>query len=245
MQRVATFVMAFMTLAFVASGMKFALAPEPDALLPQQFAALYGDMDPDGLAEIYLRPQHPAMWIMLAALWIALLSCGLREIWPRRQRPLLDLSDLLLLIAALACGTIWPWVAVGAPLSGFLLCVMMLLALIAAGGRTNSDGRLSRDPVLGIFAGWATVLTFAAFASFLSDAMPIPVELATLAGAFLSCSAAIAIQLRLPKNPAYTVTVMFALLATAATMIETNPPIAVIAVLSMAALTFLLVRVTT
>lgn len=99
--------------------------------------------------------------------------------------------------------------------------------------------------MLGIFAGWATVLTFAAFASFLSDAMPIPVELATLAGAFLSCSAAIAIQLRLPKNPAYTVTVMFALLATAATMIETNPPIAVIAVLSMAALTFLLVRVTT
>lgn len=237
--------MSLMTLAFVASGMKFALAPQPDAFLPLQFAALYGDLDPDGLAEIYLRPQHPAMWIMLGALWTILLIFALREIWPRKLRPDLKLSDLLLLIAALACGTIWPWVAVGAPLAGFLLCVAMLLALIAAGGRTDSDGRLAREPMLGVFAGWATVLTFAAFASFLSDAMPIPVELATLAGAILSCSAAIAIQMRLPHNPAYTITVMFALLATAATMIEANPPIAVIAVLSMAALTFLLVRVTT
>lgn len=73
-----------------------------------------------------------------------------------------------------------------------------------------------RGPALGMFAGWATVLTFAAFASFLSDAMPVPVELATLAGAILSCNAAIAIQLRLPNSPTYTVTVMFALLATTA-----------------------------
>ena len=51
--------------------------------------------------------------------------------------------------------------------------------------------------------------------------------------------------MRIPSNAAYTITVMFALLATAATMIETNPPLSVIAVLSMAALTFLLVRVTT
>ena len=237
--------MCLLTLAFVASGMKFALAPQPDALLPLQFAALYGDLDPDGLAEIYLRPQHPAMWIMLCILWVTLLAFALREAWPHKTRPDLELTDLLLLIAALAAGTVWPWVAVGAPLVGFLLCVLMLLALIAAGRRTDSDGRLARDPTLGMFAGWATVLTFAAFASFLSDAMPVPVELATLAGAILSCSAAIAIQLRLPNNPTYTVTVMFALLATAATMIESNPPIAVIAVLSMAALTFLLVRVTT
>lgn len=245
MQRVATLVMTVMSLAFVASGMKFALAARPDALLPQQFAALYGDLDPDGLAEIYLRPQHPAMWIMLMILWVTVLGFALREAWPNKNRPDLQLADLLLLIAALTAGTIWPWVAVGAPLVGFLLCVTMLLALIAAGRRNDSDGRLARDPTLGVFAGWATVLTFAAFSSFLSDAMPIPVELATLAGAILSCSAAIAIQLRLPNNPAYTVTVMFAMLATAATMIETNPPIAVISVLSMAALTFLLVRVTT
>ena len=52
MQRAATLVMCLLTLAFVASGMKFALAPQPDALLPHQFAALYGDLDPDGLAEI-------------------------------------------------------------------------------------------------------------------------------------------------------------------------------------------------
>ena len=66
--------MCLLTLTFVASGMKFALAPQPDALLPAQFATLYSNMDPDGLAEIYLRPQHPAMWIMLCVLWVTLLQ---------------------------------------------------------------------------------------------------------------------------------------------------------------------------
>ncbi|MFD1794649.1 hypothetical protein FQV27_06805 [Paracoccus aurantiacus] len=243
MQRLATLLMSIMALAFVASGMKFALTPAPEVVLPLHFTT--EQMDPDGLAEIYLRPQHPAMWIMLGALWVLMLRMALREAMPDGNRPALDMTDLLLIISALALGTIWPWISVGAPLVGFMLCVLMLLALIATGRRTDSEGRLARDPTLGVFAGWATVLTFAAFASFLSDATPIPMELATLAGAILSCSAAIAVQLRIPRNPAYTITVMYALLATAATTIEVNPPVAVIAVLSMAALTFLLVRVTT
>ncbi|TKW65343.1 MAG: hypothetical protein DI616_15520 [Paracoccus denitrificans] len=237
--------MSLLALAFVVSSLMFATSPLPSQDLPWQIAALMERTDPDGLATIYLRPQQPAMWLLLIGLWLSLILFVARRLWPSDTRPDLDLADLVLLISGLAAGAIWPWVAIGAPLAGFLLSVLMLMALIAAARRTFSDGRLARHPFLGILAGWTTVVTFAAFGSFLTDITPIPVEVTTLVVAVLTCAAAIAIQIRIPHNAAYTITVMFALLATAATTIETNPPIAVIAVLSMAALTFLLVRVTT
>ncbi|MEZ5723636.1 MAG: hypothetical protein R3E47_00920 [Paracoccaceae bacterium] len=246
MRRAATILMCMMALAFVASGLLFAITPAPAEDLPWQIAQLAEpSANRDGLAAIFLRPQQPAMWLMLGGLWIALIIFAARRFWPSETRPDLELADLALLIGALAAGSLWPWVAVGAPLVGFLLCVLMLLALIAAARRINSDGRLGRHPLIGIFAGWATIVTFAAFGSFLSDVTPIPVELAALVSAVLTCAAAMATQMRIPSNPSYTITVMFGLLATAATTIESHPPIAVIAVLSMAALTFLLVRVTT
>lgn len=245
MKRAATILMCIMALAFVASGLIFATSATPAQDLPWQLAAFSDHLDPDGLATIYLRPEHPAMWLMLGGLWVAVILFAARRFWPSKERPDLDLADLTLLIGAFGAGAIWPWVAIGAPLGGFLLCVLMLVALIAAARRTDSDGRLGRHPLVGILAGWTTVVTFAAFTSFLTARMPLPIELTSLVGAVLTCAVATATQMRIPSNPAYTITVMFAFLATAATMIETNPPLSVIAVLSMAALTFLLVRVTT
>lgn len=245
MRRAATILMCIMALAFVASGLAFATSATPAQDLPWQIAALTDQPAPNGLATIYLRPEHPAMWLMLGGLWLAVIIFAARRFWPNEDRPDLDLADLSLLTGAFAAGALWPWIAIGAPLLGFLLCVLMLVAVIASARRINSDGRLGRHPLIGLLAGWTTVVTFAAFSSFLTARMPLPIELTALVGAVLTCTAAIATQMRIPSNPAYTITVMFALLATAATMIETNPPLSVIAVLSMAALTFLLVRVTT
>lgn len=245
MRRAATILMCILAAVYVISGVKFATAPAPVQMLPLQVSSFAQQLDPDGLATIYLRPEHPAMWMMLGALWVALTLFAARRLWPSANNPDLDLADLSLMICALGAGAIWPWVAIGAPLLGFLLSVLMMLALIAAARRTNSDGRLGRHPLIGILMGWTTVVTFAAFGSFLNDMTPIPIELTTLVAAVLTCAAAIATQLRIPSNPSYTITVMFTFLATAATTIEINPPISVIAVLSIAALTFLLVRVTT
>lgn len=245
MKRSATILMCIMALIFVISGLIFATSGSPFEALPRQLASFSGGSDPTGLATIYLRPEHPAMWLMLAALWIAVTLFAARRVWPRKDCPDLDLPDASLMTAAFAAGAIWPWLSISAPLAGFLLCVLMLLALIAAARRRDSDDRLARHPLLGLFAGWTTVVTFAAFTSFLTSRTGIPVELATGVAAVLTCAAAIAIQLRIPSNPAYTITVMFTYLATAATLIETNPPLSVISVLAIAALTFLLVRVTT
>ncbi|MFV0293775.1 MAG: hypothetical protein ACK5II_11425 [Paracoccus sp. (in: a-proteobacteria)] len=225
--------------------MYFALSDHPEMLIPAPIAALSLGLNPDGLAEIYLRPEHPAMWLLLGGLWTGQMTFAFQWIWPRKGQRNLNLISSILMISAFAAGAIWPWVAISAPLTGFFLCVAMLLALIAAGASALSDNRLARHPLTGMFTGWATIVTFAAFASFLDISSLISDEIAALAAALLSCTAAIAIQLQIPRNPIYTGTVMFALLATAATMIESNPIIAVIAVLSISALTFLLVRVTT
>ncbi|MFV0409509.1 MAG: hypothetical protein ACK5LJ_07370 [Paracoccus sp. (in: a-proteobacteria)] len=245
MQRAANLIMCILCLIFVISSLRFSLSDRPETLIPAPIFALSQQLDPDGLAEIFLRPEHPAMWLLLVALWTGLTIFGLSHLLPRRSAPDYNLTGAPLLGSAFASGAIWPWIAVWAQLTGFLLCVSMLLALIAAGSSTLSDPRLARHPMIGMLTGWATIVTFAAFASFLSMVTPLPDEIMALAAALLSCGATIAIQLRMPKNPTYTGTVMFALLATAATMIESNPMIAVIAVLTISALTFLLVRVTT
>ncbi|MDO5604917.1 MAG: hypothetical protein Q4G25_07145 [Paracoccus sp. (in: a-proteobacteria)] len=243
MQRAARVLIFVMVLVFVTSGLNFALLRYPEQLIPSGLTGI--PVQPDGLVSIYLRPQQPAMWLMLVCLWLALLIFATRQIGRDQQgRAEGSLADQALLSAALGAGAIWPWISTRAPVTGFLLCVLMLLALITATGRTHSDGRLGRNPLVAVFTGWATILTFAAFASFLSDFTPVPIELSMLVSALLTCAAAIAIQMRMPATPTYTITVIFAFLATAATSIEASPPVAVIAVLSIAALTFLLVRVT-
>ena len=240
MSRVLNIILSLTALALIASQMAFALRPRSGML---SFAKL-GAMDASegvGLATIYLRPQHPAMWIMAAVLWISL---GLIALKPPHRNAGAPVSDVLLLTGALLAAAVWPWLALGQPLAGFLMAVMMLLGSITI-SREGADGRLARDPLIGIIAGWATVVTFAAFASFLTGRMGILTELSSLVSLLLLCSVAVAVQLRMSGNPAYTVTIMFALLATAATLLDQSPLLAVIAVLGLSALTFLLVRVTT
>ncbi|MDO5643961.1 MAG: hypothetical protein Q4G26_16425, partial [Paracoccus sp. (in: a-proteobacteria)] len=81
MTRAATLLMCLLALAFVVSGMIFAVTPAPIAELPGQIAARAVHADPDGLATIYLRPQQPAMWLMVAALWTVVLLFGARREW--------------------------------------------------------------------------------------------------------------------------------------------------------------------
>lgn len=194
------------------------------------------------LAAIFLLPTGPATWASLAAIWVTVSIFLIQTI---RSSASFTLVDLALMTGAFLAGAIWPWIALIAPLLGFLISVLMLLALITAVSRENSDGQLARNPSVGIFLGWTTILTFTAFAAFIGRATSIPIEFITIASATLACTSTIAIQMRIPKNPYYTASVILSLLALAAAMIEAAPTLSVIAVLSMAALTFLLVRVTT
>ncbi|SDE42570.1 hypothetical protein SAMN05421538_106203 [Paracoccus isoporae] len=245
MHRNATLLMCSSALIFVISSVLLSFAQIDLDITQVYLDGRQVSSGPNLLAAVLLNPTEPATWLLLIAVWVVVLFLVVqtfREIGTARAYPV---ADMLLLAAAFMAGAIWPWVAQSFPLLGFMICVMMLLAMISASSRRFSDGRLGRNPAIGIFTGWVSILTFTAFSSFVDDVTPIPPELASLVGAVLACIAAIAIQMRIPENAYYTITVMFAFLAIAATMIEAAPLIAVISVLSIAALTFLLVRVTT
>lgn len=245
MPRNATVIMCASVLIFVISSVMLAFYD-----IQQDITQIYLDgrqirSGPNLLAAVLLSPTEPATWVILITVWAVVLFfafSSFRDLGTAKAYPV---ADMLLLSAAFVAGAVWPWVALQYPLLGFIICVAMLLAMISASNRKLSDGRLGRNPAIGIFTGWVTIVTFTAFSSFVDDATPIPQELASLVGAVLACIAAIAIQMRIPENAYYTITVMFSFLAIAATMIEAAPLIAVISVLSIAALTFLLVRVTT
>ncbi|WBU56960.1 hypothetical protein [Paracoccus sediminicola] len=203
------------------------------------------EIEPNLIAAVFLIPNDPAMWIMMSCVWLAALAFAWQTVTQYRNEQALPLADIGLLVGAFLCAAIWPWVGKAVPLAGLLISILTLMSLIAAVSRKLSDGRLGRNPLIGILLGWSTMLSFSAFASFINDAMAIPSEIASLVGAILACTTTMAIQLRIPQNALYAITVMFAFLAIAATMIEAAPVISVIAVLSIASLTFLLVRVTT
>ena len=245
MRRVATWLLGISAAFYVVSTVIVAFTPDQTDRFRRLFDGSVIEMHPNLIAAVFLKPQDQATWVIAVAVWLSVIYFIF--VIPRRfagERSLPP-ADIGLLIGALLAGAFWPWVAMALPLVGFLLCVTMLVALIAVSNREWTDGRLGKEPFIGVFTGWATVLTFAAFASFIDDVTPLSPEMASLIGAVLTCPAAMAIQMRMPGNAYYTITIMFAFLALAAAMINAAPVISVISVLAIAALTFLLVRVTT
>lgn len=232
-------------MAFVASGMVLALAPRPQGPLRQLESGAVEPIQPYLLADVFLRPEDQATWIMAGGIWLTMLLFAMQLTRDYTGANALPVADVTLLIWSFLAGAAWPWLALQSPLLGFLLCVTMLVALITVTSREWTDGRLGREPFIGILTGWTTILTFSAFSTFISQTTAMPAELATLVSAVLACAATMAIQMRMPGNACYTITVMFGFLALAAAMINAAPAIAVISVLSLAVLTFLLVRVTT
>lgn len=243
MKRIGSLLVGLSVLFFVASSMKMAFSLDQNPL--PIFITEEIDFAPNLLAAVFLIPEDPATWIILVAVWTASLLFAAQLIYRFHGDDALRPADVALLVSAFVLAAIWPWVALEAPLPGFLMCVLMLMAHISIVSRKFSDERLARNPFVGILLGWATMLTFTAFSSFINDAMAIPPELASISGAILACITTMAVQMRIPHNPLCTITVMFAFLAVAAAMIDAAPIIAVNSVLAIASLTFLLVRVTT
>ncbi|WBU63249.1 hypothetical protein [Paracoccus aerodenitrificans] len=243
MAQLGKLVLVFSTLVFLASSMSLAL--HEDQQRQPSYIVENIPVEPNLLAAVLLIPEDMATWVILVGVWITVAGFAIFTMKDLDGERALPPADIALLSGAFLCGAVWPWIAYHAPLAGFLVCVIMLIAQIAAISRRMSDGRLAHSPLIGIILGWTTILTFTAFASFIHDAMRMPPELASLVASVIACVTTMAVQMRMPRNALYTITVMFAFLALSAAMIESAPAIAVISVLSIAALTFLLVRVTT
>lgn len=258
--------------SFIASGLAFALAPgvmpEPGhqvTAAAAQMAALTnlsvpgltaipspGDYGID-LALQFVRPQQVMMWLLLICVWavLALHACRVWRVWRGGGRApaaagtrAFVAADHATLSLALLFGAAWPWVSRDHPVTGFLIVAAMFALVLTIALRGQREGRRIRYPqTIGFFAGWATAVTYAAFAALVTRHLGIP-PVAAVSTAMLLCTAAgVIVQLRLAGATSYSVAIIWSLVGLAAATMTSDPTISMVAILGIAAMAIVLVRV--
>lgn len=147
------------------------------------------------------------------------------------------------LTLALILGAAWPWVSRDYPVTGFMLAAAMFaLSLTAALRGQQMGGRIRRLPSIGLFAGWATAVTYAAFATLVNGHLGIPPVAATAIAMLLCAGAGIVVQLRLGGSVSYSIAIIWSLVGLATATMGSDPTIATVAILGISAMAFVLVR---
>lgn len=147
------------------------------------------------------------------------------------------------LTLALILGAAWPWVSRDYPVTGFMLAAAMFaLSLTAALRGQQIGGAIRRLPSIGLFAGWATAVTYAAFATLVNGHLGIPPVAATAIAMLLCAGAGIVVQLRLGGSVSYSIAIIWSLVGLATATMGSDPTIATVAILGIAAMAIVLVR---
>jgi hypothetical protein len=147
------------------------------------------------------------------------------------------------LTLALILGAAWPWVSRDYPVTGFMLAAAMFaLSLTAALRGQQIGGAIRRLPTIGLFAGWATAVTYAAFATLVNGHLGIPPVAATAIAMLLCAGAGIVVQLRLGGSVSYSIAIIWSLVGLATATMGSDPTIATVAILGIAAMAIVLVR---
>lgn len=234
-------------------GETFALEP-PDAAVSvwhrqqEMLAAQNRDAHP---APELARPQGYALRLLLGAVWIAvlLLAAGaVRGVAAGdATASLRPVAGRLALVAALVCGAAWPWVAQVTRLGGFLVVAGMagfaVLAALAITAGTGPARPWQPRGSLGFFAGWALVGVYSSLAAILVQDLGLSVALATLVGAGLLLGTAVEIQLRLGSVVAFSLAIMWAMIAFAAQSIGSDITVTLTAIAAVAGLAAVMVQV--
>lgn len=251
MRRAVSSLLCLSVLVFVASTAIVAFAPDGPA--PAALPELIYDLPQSTpyateLVRPFLRPTGPALAALLLAVWGVLALYALR-IWLllRSDAPgPTHRSEILPMVVSLLAGALWPWLAEDHPQISFLICITMLVAAIAALMSRNPSPVARRGlPLLGFYAGWATVSTFGAFAALIVLDLGMAEWLAIFTTIAMLCIAAASVQIALPRVPTYTVAIIWALAGAASGMMADNIPAVLGAVMGIAALSIVLVRVST
>lgn len=198
-------------------------------------------------------PQRFALRLLQIVVWFAVLSYSLRAIlryqaqWGllahRHDHSLMEHGPLILSLLAAAA---WPWVSQIGPLGGVLTAATMAGGALATVLTGERDGRQRRQrSSLGFYAGWAVAAAMGTFGGFLTLVLGWAPGLSAFVGISLLTLATVLVQLRLGPAIAFTVAVLWALIGTTAAAMAENMMIAASAVMAIAALAALLVRVTT
>ena len=147
------------------------------------------------------------------------------------------------LTLALIIGAIWPWIIRDHPALGFVMAMAMLSLALTSAIRGQRDGNLIRRvQSVGMFTGWATAVTYAAFATLLNNHLGISAVAATVAAMLLCAVAGVTIQLRLSGIFSYSVAIIWSLVGLALATMSSDATIAMVAIIGISAMAIVLVR---
>lgn len=191
------------------------------------------------LPQLYVQPQNPLMWALLIVLWALLLLDGVGQY--------LDPSDLKPhpawrpLSLALVGGAAWPWlVGLHKPLATLGALLMLTAAL---SGAIRARGQ--RRPAPAFLAGWSLALGTATVATLigapLSLTTPQTAILAILPGSVIGMIA----QERLDGSLGFSLAIIWAFCAVAVSTMDSNPGVALAAIIGISGMGVVLVRAAT
>lgn len=207
---------------------------------------------------LFADPPASALKLLLGVVWLGMLAHAIRTVLRfrsdraaggrhralhARDHRLVEHGPLILSLLAAAA---WPWVTQAAPVPGFLLAVAMAAGAIGAALRGDRDGAGMRHRLsVGVYAGWAVAAMFTAFAGLLTQQLGVSPSLSSLVAIVLLAATAVEAQLRLGAVIGFTVAVVWALIGLAADAMQQDATVATAAVIAIAAMSTVLVRVTT
>ena len=238
------------SLAFLASSMLYAFAP--GAGLRTMAPLLH--LDPAGeVANAPLlamaRPEGGALRLLLGCVWLALSANAGRALASLHAPPGTPTPPLAApgpAIVALLAGAAWPWAAQFSG-RGAALALVMVMAGGAIWAAIKRRQRRAPGPAftgsVEFFAGWATVALYSSFAALLILDLGVSPALAAVVSVLLLMATAVEVQLRLGNTVAYSFAVIWALIGIAAGTMQTDLTIATAAIVAIAALVAVLVRV--
>lgn len=267
MHRLSLLLLVLATVAFVGSGIGFARIDHSTPVSLQEAVPMFGGMPwpvqsvPVHIGDnpiAFADPSAAALKLLLGVVWISMLAHAARTVLRfrsdravggrhralhARDHRIVEHGPLILSLMAAAA---WPWVTEVAPVAGFLLAVAMAAGALGAALIGDRDGAGTRHRLtVGLYAGWAVTAMFAAFAGLLSQRLGVSTSLASLIAILLLAATAIEAQLRLGAVIGFTIAVVWALIGVAADAMQQNATVATAAVIAIASMTVVLVRVTT
>ncbi|MFH5775755.1 hypothetical protein ACHFJ0_16000 [Paracoccus sp. NGMCC 1.201697] len=270
MRKAGAILLIIASLAFVASGLGYALqpvSPPVAAALPSPLrsdAGLDELLEPTAaapdLATQLLRPRIPAMAALLTISWLAMLYHAFSQLgWrPRGTRAVEDDDDPPLppadgkqaehglLVIGLVAGAVWPWLLAEQPGGAFLLGALMVAGILGeALGGAYAGAEPSNSTSLSFVAGWATMAGCALFATLLQTQLGAPAHVAAVLGITIAALATVSIQLRLGRTISYGIAVIWGMIGLAAGSVATQAALSMMAVLGIAIIAVAMVRVTT
>lgn len=249
MARTAQLIQTLSTGVFLVSGLAFIASPQGSPVLMGLPVRDLGMLPLDRLPatpasgyplpHLFLHPENPVMWALIAILWLALLLDAAGQ-WldPSDPEKPPQAAVWPLLSGALVLAAAWPWLLQPTPWLAAIGAVAMAALAFAAALRAQNQ----RRGAVGLLAGWSLALGMAALSALvgghLGMSMPQTAVLAILPAAGFGMAA----QLRLGRSIGFSIALIWAFCGLVTTTMGVSPMTAIAAILGIAAMATVLIR---